>query len=141
MESSDGPIAIVGACNSGTRLGSSLTAENRQEGLHRHRARNSRVCRGSAGGKGVSEPTRSHSAFPGPLDSADIRHGDVGDRSLRRPHGQGEGEPLPEGVAYGKDCGWTTDASEALEGGAIATLGAKGAGLPRPPARAARRRF
>lgn len=41
-----------------------------------------------------------------------------------------KGEPLPPGVAYGRDGGWTTDASEALEGGAIATFGGhKGAGL------------
>jgi len=41
-----------------------------------------------------------------------------------------KGQPLPEGVAYGKDGKWTTDASEALEGGAIATFGGhKGAGL------------
>lgn len=41
-----------------------------------------------------------------------------------------KGEPLPDGVAYGKDGGWTKDAAEALEGGAIATFGGhKGAGL------------
>lgn len=41
-----------------------------------------------------------------------------------------KGEPLPEKVAYGKDGNWTTDASEALESGAIATFGGhKGAGL------------
>ena len=41
-----------------------------------------------------------------------------------------KGEPLPPNVAYGKDGGWTTDAAEALEGGAIATFGGhKGAGL------------
>lgn len=41
-----------------------------------------------------------------------------------------KGEPLPDNVAYGKDGGWTTDAAEALEGGAIATFGGhKGAGL------------
>jgi LDH2 family malate/lactate/ureidoglycolate dehydrogenase len=34
-----------------------------------------------------------------------------------------KGEPLPPGVAYGRDGGWTTDASEALDGGAIATFG------------------
>jgi LDH2 family malate/lactate/ureidoglycolate dehydrogenase len=39
-------------------------------------------------------------------------------------------EPLPPNVAYGKDGEWTTDASEALNGGAIATFGGhKGAGL------------
>ena len=41
-----------------------------------------------------------------------------------------KGEPLPPNVAYGKDGNWTTDAEEALEGGAIATFGGhKGAGL------------
>ena len=41
-----------------------------------------------------------------------------------------KGEPLPPNVAYGKDGGWTTDAAQALEGGAIATFGGhKGAGL------------
>jgi LDH2 family malate/lactate/ureidoglycolate dehydrogenase len=41
-----------------------------------------------------------------------------------------KGEPLPPHVAYGKDGSWTTDAAEALEGGAIATFGGhKGAGL------------
>ena len=42
-----------------------------------------------------------------------------------------KGEPLPEGVAYKADgSGFTTDPSEALEGGAIATFGGhKGAGL------------
>jgi LDH2 family malate/lactate/ureidoglycolate dehydrogenase len=41
-----------------------------------------------------------------------------------------KGEPLPEKVAYGRDGGWTTDATEALDGGAIATFGGhKGAGL------------
>jgi len=41
-----------------------------------------------------------------------------------------KGEPLPTGVAYGKDGGFTTDPAEALEGGSIATFGGhKGAGL------------
>ena len=41
-----------------------------------------------------------------------------------------KGEPLPSNVAYGRDGNWTTDASEALEAGAIATFGGhKGAGL------------
>ena len=41
-----------------------------------------------------------------------------------------KGEPLPEGVAYGADGGFTTDATEVLGGGAIATFGGhKGAGL------------
>lgn len=40
------------------------------------------------------------------------------------------GEPLPHGVAYGKDGKITTDPNEALEGGAIAPFGGhKGAGL------------
>jgi len=41
-----------------------------------------------------------------------------------------KGEPLPPGVAYAASGGHTTDAAEALEGGAIATFGGhKGAGL------------
>jgi LDH2 family malate/lactate/ureidoglycolate dehydrogenase len=41
-----------------------------------------------------------------------------------------KGEPLPDNVAYGADGEWTTDASEALGDGAIATFGGhKGAGL------------
>ena len=41
-----------------------------------------------------------------------------------------KGEPLPHNVAYGKDGEWTTDASQVLDGGAIATFGGhKGAGL------------
>lgn len=41
-----------------------------------------------------------------------------------------KGEPLPPNVAYGKDGKWTTNASEVMEGGAIATFGGhKGAGL------------
>ena len=41
-----------------------------------------------------------------------------------------KGEPLPHGVAFGKDGKFTTNASEALEGGAIAPFGGhKGAGL------------
>jgi L-2-hydroxycarboxylate dehydrogenase (NAD+) len=41
-----------------------------------------------------------------------------------------KGEPLPSGVAYGSDGSWTTDATEALESGAIATFGGhKGMGL------------
>lgn len=41
-----------------------------------------------------------------------------------------KGEPLPPSVAYGRDGNWTTDATEALESGAIATFGGhKGAGL------------
>jgi len=41
-----------------------------------------------------------------------------------------KGEPLPHGVAFGKDGKITTDASEALDGGAIAPFGGhKGAGL------------
>jgi delta1-piperideine-2-carboxylate reductase len=41
-----------------------------------------------------------------------------------------KGEPLPEGVAYGKDGKHTTNAAGALDGGAIATFGGhKGAGL------------
>ena len=43
---------------------------------------------------------------------------------------QAKGEALPDGVAFGRDGGWTTDATEALENGAIATFGEhKGAGL------------
>ena len=39
-------------------------------------------------------------------------------------------EPLPPNVAFGKDGNWTTDASEALDGGAISTFGGhKGVGL------------
>ena len=41
-----------------------------------------------------------------------------------------KGEPLPEGVAFGSDGQPTTDAAEALNGGAISTFGGhKGAGL------------
>jgi LDH2 family malate/lactate/ureidoglycolate dehydrogenase len=41
-----------------------------------------------------------------------------------------KGEPLPPNVAYGKNGDWSTDASEVLEEGAIATFGGhKGAGL------------
>jgi len=41
-----------------------------------------------------------------------------------------KGEALPPNVAYGKNGEWTTDAAEALDGGAIATFGGhKGAGL------------
>jgi L-2-hydroxycarboxylate dehydrogenase (NAD+) len=41
-----------------------------------------------------------------------------------------KGEPLPPNVAYDAEGNWTTDASTALEGGAIATFGGhKGAGL------------
>ena len=41
-----------------------------------------------------------------------------------------KGEPLPEGVAYAPDGSFTTDATTALESGAIATFGGhKGAGL------------
>jgi len=41
-----------------------------------------------------------------------------------------KGEPLPPNVAYGSDGSWTTDAAEALDGGAIATFGGhKGMGL------------
>jgi LDH2 family malate/lactate/ureidoglycolate dehydrogenase len=41
-----------------------------------------------------------------------------------------KGEPLPPNVAYGQDGEWTKDASQALDGGAIATFGDhKGAGL------------
>lgn len=37
---------------------------------------------------------------------------------------------MPHNVAFGRDGSWTTDASEALDGGAIATFGGhKGAGL------------
>ena len=41
-----------------------------------------------------------------------------------------KGEALPKNVAYGKDGEWTTDASEVLNGGSIATFGGhKGTGL------------
>jgi LDH2 family malate/lactate/ureidoglycolate dehydrogenase len=41
-----------------------------------------------------------------------------------------KGEPLPPNVAFGKNGDWTTDASEVMDGGAIATFGGhKGAGL------------
>jgi LDH2 family malate/lactate/ureidoglycolate dehydrogenase len=41
-----------------------------------------------------------------------------------------KGEPLPPQVAFDKSGQWTTDASQVLEGGAIATFGGhKGAGL------------
>ena len=41
-----------------------------------------------------------------------------------------KGEPLPEGVAYGRDGGFTTDASEALIGGCQPRVSA---GLGRSP--------
>ena len=41
-----------------------------------------------------------------------------------------KGEALPENIAYGKDGNYTTDASEVMDGGAIATFGGhKGMGL------------
>lgn len=41
-----------------------------------------------------------------------------------------KGEPLPPHVAYGRTGEWTTDASEVLDGGSIATFGGhKGSGL------------
>lgn len=57
-------------------------------------------------------------------------HSEVCGSLLHVAASKAKGEPLPDGVAYGKDGQWTTDASEALEGGAIATFGGhKGAGL------------
>ena len=70
VESSDGPIAIVGAYNSGTSSGQLAYYAERiaKKGYIGIALANSSLSRQRRAARASSEPTRSHSAFPGPLD-------------------------------------------------------------------------
>lgn len=134
VESSDGPIAIVGAYNSGTSSGQLAYYAERiaKKGYIGIALANSpEFVAAAPGGKGVFGTNPIAFGIPraaGPPLTFDMATSAIALFGVLTA--KAKGEPLPEGVAYGKDGGWTTDASEALEGGAIATFGGhKGAGL------------
>ena len=130
----NGPIAIVSAYNAGTSSGqlAFYTGRIAEAGYIGVAMANSPEWVAAApGGKGVfgTNPVAfgvPHSGGP-PMtfDMATSAYAMFGILTSKA-----KGEPLPDGVAYGKDGKFTTDASEVLEGGAIATFGGhKGAGL------------
>jgi len=130
----NGPIAIVSAYNAGTSSGqlAFYTGRIAEAGYIGVAMANSPDWVAAApGGKGVfgTNPVAfgvPHSGGP-PMtfDMATSAYAMFGILTSKA-----KGEPLPDGVAYGKDGKFTTDASEVLEGGAIATFGGhKGAGL------------
>ena len=129
-----GPIAIVSAYNAGTSSGqlAFYTGRIAEQGYIGIAMANSPEWVAAApGGKGVfgTNPVAfgvPHSGGP-PMtfDMATSAYAMFGVLTSKA-----KGEPLPDGVAYGKDGKFTTDAAEVLEGGAIATFGGhKGAGL------------
>ena len=134
VEASNGPIAIVGAYNTGTSSGQlayycERIAKKGYIGIAL--ANSPEFVAAAAGGKGVFGTNPIAFGIPragGPPMTFDMATSAIALFGVLTS--KAKGEPLPEGVAYGKDGKWTRDATEALEGGAIATFGGhKGAGL------------
>mmetsp|Transcript_14461 Transcript_14461/g.31795 ORF Transcript_14461/g.31795 Transcript_14461/m.31795 type:complete len:359 (-) Transcript_14461:253-1329(-) len=131
--SSSGPISIVSAYNTSTSSGQLAYYVERmaRRGVVAVAAANSpEFVAAAAGGKpvfgtnplAIGVPSQPH---PFVFDMATSAIALFGVLSAKA-----KGEMLPVGVAFGKDGKETTDANEALEGGAIATFGGhKGAGL------------
>ena len=135
LESQDGPIAIVGAHNTGTSSGQLAFYAERiaKKGYVGIALANSpEFVAAAAGGKAVFGTNPIAFGIPkanGPPLTFDMATSAIALFGVLTA--KAKGEPLPAGVAYAKDgSGFTTDAAEALEGGSIATFGGhKGAGL------------
>jgi len=132
---SPGPIAIVTAYNTSTSSGQLAFYAERmaKKGLIGIALANSpEFVAAAAGGKGVFGTNPIAFGIPqsaGPPLTFDMATSAIALFGVLTA--KAKGEPLPEGVAYKADgTGFTNDAAEALEGGAIATFGGhKGAGL------------
>ncbi|KAL3920986.1 MAG: hypothetical protein SGPRY_005056 [Prymnesium sp.] len=132
---SPGPISIVGAYNTSTSSGQLAFYAERiaKKGLIGIALANSpEFVAAAAGGKAVFGTNPVAFGIPqsgGPPLTFDMATSAIALFGVLTA--KAKGEPLPEGVAYKADgSGFTRDAAEALEGGAIATFGGhKGAGL------------
>ena len=134
VEAADGPIAIVGAYNTSTSSGQLAFYAERmaKKGVIGIALANSpEFVAAAPGGKPVFGTNPIAFGIPnaaGPPITFDMATSAIALFGVMTS--KAKGEPLPEGVAYGKDGKFTRDAAEALEGGAIATFGGhKGAGL------------
>jgi len=135
LESQAGPISIVGAYNTSTSSGQLAFYAERiaKKGYVGIALANSpEFVAAAAGGKAVfgTNPI----AFGIPRAGAPPLTFDMATSAIALfgvLTAKAKGEALPPGVAYARDgSGFTTDAAEALEGGAIATFGGhKGMGL------------
>uniref|UniRef100_A0A7S0JH47 Malate dehydrogenase n=1 Tax=Calcidiscus leptoporus TaxID=127549 RepID=A0A7S0JH47_9EUKA len=129
-----GPISIVGAYNTSTSSGQLAYYAGRmaERGLIGIALANSpEFVAAGAGGKAVFGTNPIALGFPrasAPPLTFDMATSAIALFGVLTA--KAKGELLPRGVAFGKDGEFTTDASEVLEGGAIATFGGhKGAGL------------
>jgi len=135
VSESPGPIAIVTAYNTSTSSGQLAYYAERmaKKGMIGIALANSpEFVAAAAGGKAVFGTNPM--AFGIPVSGGQPFTFDMATSAIALfgvLTAKAKGEPLPEGVAYKADgSGFTTDAAEALEGGAIATFGGhKGAGL------------
>lgn len=135
LESQPGPVTLVGAYNTSTSSGQLAFYAERiaKKGYIGVALANSpEFVAAAAGGKAVFGTNPIAFGIPqkgGPPLTFDMATSAIALFGVLTA--KAKGEPLPEGVAYGADGkGYTTDAAEALEGGAIATFGGhKGAGL------------
>ena len=136
LESQPGPIAIVGAHNTSTSSGQLAFYAERiaKKGYVGIALANSpEFVAAAAGGKAVFGTNPIAFGIPRGVGQPPLTF-DMATSAIALfgvLTSKAKGEPLPEGVAYAKDgSGFTTDAAEALDGGAIATFGGhKGAGL------------
>jgi LDH2 family malate/lactate/ureidoglycolate dehydrogenase len=136
VKASEGPIAIVGAKNTSTSSGQLAFYARRmaEQGVVGVVLANSpEFVAAAAGGDGVFGTNPIAFGIPQPDGEPPLTF-DMATSAIALfgvLTAKAQGVPLPHGVAYAKDgAGFTTDASEALEGGAIATFGGhKGAGL------------
>jgi len=135
LEGQAGPIAIVGAHNTGTSSGQLAFYAERiaKKGYVGIALANSpEFVAAAAGGKAVFGTNPVAFGIPqanGPPLTFDMATSAIALFGVLTA--KAKGEALPMGVAYAADGkGFTTDAAEALEGGSIATFGGhKGAGL------------
>jgi LDH2 family malate/lactate/ureidoglycolate dehydrogenase len=134
LKSQGGPIAIVTAYNTSTSSGQLAFYVERmaKQGVIGIALANSpEFVAAAPGGKPVFGTNPIAFGIPqahGPPQTFDMATSAIALFGVLTS--KAKGQPLPEGVAYGKDGKWTVDAAEALEGGAIATFGGhKGAGL------------
>jgi len=135
VTSQAGPIAIVGAYNTGTSSGQlAFYAERmaKQGVIGIALANSPEFVAAAPGAKAVFGTNPIAFGIPqagGPPLTFDMATSAIALFGVLTS--KAKGEPLPEGVAYAADgSGYTRDAAEALEGGAIATFGGhKGTGL------------
>lgn len=134
LHSQDGPIVVVTAYNTGTSSGQlGFYAERiaKQGAIGLVLSHSPEFVAAAPGGKPVFGTNPIAFGIPqagGPPLTFDMATSAIALFGVLTS--KAKGELLPEGVAYGKDGGWTRDPAEALEGGAIATFGGhKGAGL------------